>query len=279
MSPLLKNTLVAIIVTAIYGLVFSSAFCSLPALGGSAQNTELKFSVAAVDKFAKKVERFAAQEGARAFIIGRVGRPEKDLPQGISFTHTAIAVYSSITLDTGEVVAGYAIHNLYQKEGQLDKSELVIDYPVDFFWGVNSLKAGIIIPTSALQQRILNVFVNKQDQLLHNEHYSVIANPFNNTFQNCTEHTLNILNAGIYQTTNIEQLKRNAKQHFSAQRVKASPFKLMLGNWFVDDVSTKDHSGNVVTTTFTTIGKYLQQNKLLTKAVVVNNDGAVTNLF
>ncbi len=252
---------------------------SSPIFAGSAQDTELQFSVEAVDKFAKKVELFAAQEGARAFIIGRVGRPEKDLPKGISFTHTAIAVYSAIKLDSGETVKGYAIHNLYQKEGQSNKSELVIDYPVDFFWGVDSLKAGIIIPTPDLQQRILAVIANGKDRQLHNDNYSVIANPFNNMFQNCTEHTLNIVNSGIYQTIDIEQLKSNAQQHFKPQKIKASPFKLMLGNWFVDDVSTKDHSGKVYTTTFTTIGKYLQNNQLLAKAVVLGNDGSVKQLL
>jgi hypothetical protein len=252
---------------------------SLPTIAGSAQNTELQFSAKEVDKFAKSVELFAAKQGARAFIIGRVGRPEKDLPEGITFTHTAVAVYSSITLDTGETVKGYAIHNLYQKEGQSDKSELVIDYPVDFFWGVNTLKAGIIIPTPELQQRIVKVIASGKDKQLHNENYSVIANPFNNTFQNCTEHTLNILNAGVYQTIDMAQLKNNAEQHFKPQKIKTNPVKLLLGNWFVDDVSTKDHSGKVYTTTFTTIGKYLQKNELLSKAVVLNNEGDVEQLL
>jgi len=252
---------------------------SLPTFAGSAQDTEIQFTVEAVDKFAKEVELFAAKEGARAFIIGRVGRPEKDLPKGIKFTHTAVAVYSSITLDSGEIVKGYAIHNLYQKEGQLNKSELVIDYPVDFFWGVNSLKAGIIIPTPDLQQRILEVIANGKDKQIHNENYSVIANPFNNMFQNCTEHTLNVVNSGIYQTTDIEQLKSNAKQHFKPQKVKASPFKLLLGNMFMDDVSTKDHSGKVYTTTLTTISKYLKNNELLSKAVVLKSNGSIEKLL
>jgi hypothetical protein len=252
---------------------------SSPIYAGSAQDTELNFSVGEVDKFAKNVELYAAQEGARAFIIGRVGRPAKDLPKGINFTHTAIAVYSAITLESGEVVKGYAIHNLYQKTGELDKSELVIDYPVDFFWGVNSLKAGIIIPTPNLQQRIIEVIASGKDQKIHNENYSVIANPFNNTFQNCTEHTLNIINAGVYQTIDMAQLKNNAKQHFEPQKVKVNPFKLLLGNWFVDDVSTKDHPGKVYTTTFTTIGTYLQKNELHSKAVVLQNNGSIEQLI
>lgn len=263
----------------IFACVFILLASSTQAIAGSAQDTENKFSALEVEQFAKSVEKYAAQEGARAFILARVGRPEQDLPEGIKFTHTAIAIYSSIQLATGEKVNGYAIHNLYQKPGQLDRSELVVDYPVDFFWGVNHLKAGIVIPNADVQQRLISVIAEGKDKLLHNKHYSVIANPFNNLFQNCTEHTLNIINAGIYQTVNIEQLKANTKQYFSAQKVKASPFKLMLGNWFIDDVSTKDHPGKIYTTTFTTIAKYLADNELLSKAISLSADGDVTQLL
>ena len=252
---------------------------STASFAGSAQKEDITLSVESVDQFAKQVEKYAAKEGARAFIIGRVGRPEKELPRGIRFTHTAVAVYSAITLESGESVKGYAIHNLYQKEGQNNKSELVIDYPVDFFWGVNALKAGIIIPTSDVQQRIIEVIARGKDKLLHNENYSVIANPFNDMFQNCTEHTLNIINAGIYQTTNIAQLKQNTVQHFQPQHIKINPLKLMLGNWFIDDVSTKDHLGKIHTATFTSIGKYLKQNQLLVKAVVLTENGYIEHLL
>ena len=262
------NKLSALVVTVL--LVMSQ-----PSYAGSNQESDIQFSVNQVEIFAKSVEKFAAKEAARAFIIARVGRPEKELPKGIKFTHTAIAIYSAITLESGEIVKGYAIHNLYQKAGQSDKSELVIDYPIDFFWGANSLKAGIMIPTPDLQQRIMDVFATGKDKQLHNDNYSVIANPFNNIFQNCTEHTLNIVNAGIYQTTDIDQLKNNTQQHFQPQKLTTSPIKLMLGNWFVDDVSTKDHSGKVHTTTFTSIGRYLKNNQLLKKAVVLHSDGTV----
>lgn len=246
---------------------------------GSAQDNTITLPIEQVEVFAKQVEHYAAGQGARAFIIARVGRPENELPKGIKFTHTAVALYSEISLDSGEKVKGYAIHNLYQKAGQRDKSELIIDYPVDFFWGVSALKAGIIIPNADVQQRIIEVIASGKDKKLHNENYSVIANPFNNDFQNCTEHTLNIINAGIYQTTDIKTLKSSTEQHFQAQRVKINPLKLLLGNIFVDDVSTKDHRGKVSTTTFSTIGQYLRENDLLAKAVVLNSQGEITTLL
>lgn len=257
-------------------LIFS---LSLPVYAGSTQSTESKYTASQVDRFSKDVEKFAANKGARAFLIARVGRPVKELPEGINFTHTAIALYSTITLDSGEKVKGYAIHNLYQKEGEPNKSELVIDYPVDFFWGVDSLKAGIIIPSEALQMRVIDVIAKGKDKKLHNEEYSVIANPFNNKFQNCTEHTLNLLNAGIYNSDDIIELKSHSAQHFSPHKIDVNPVKLLLGNWFVDDVSLNDHTGDIYTTTFTSLGEYLKTNELVNTAVVLNSDGSIEQLL
>jgi len=246
---------------------------SLPAIAGSTQNSTSQFPIEEVEKFAKSVEKYAASKGARAFLVARVGRSEKDLPKGIKFTHTAVAIYSAITLDSGEVVNGYAIHNLYQKEGELDKSELIVDYPVDFYWGVQALKAGIIIPKPEVQAKIIHIIATGIDKKLHNKNYSVIANPFNNTFQNCTEHTLNIINAGIYDTDDMTLLKEAASEHFSPQKISTSPFKLLLGSMFMDDVSTKDHKGKIKTTTFGSIAKYLTEYDLVSEAVVLNKFG------
>ncbi|TPH15779.1 DUF2145 domain-containing protein [Litorilituus lipolyticus] len=246
---------------------------------GSTQIAEPKHSVKEITTFAKQVEKYAAKQGARAFIIARMGRPKKDLPKGISFTHTAIAVYSDIQLGNGKTARGYAIHNLYQNEGQLDTSSLVIDYPTDFFWGAEELKAGIIIPSQELQHRLIEAITSGTHRTVHNSNYSVIANPFNSQFQNCTEHTLDVINASIYQTTNIKRLKRNAKSYFQPQRVQTSRFKLMLGSAFMDDVTTKDHDGKVYTTTFTTIAKYLKKNQLMQSSVVFNQQGNAIKLI
>jgi hypothetical protein len=254
-------------------LMVSLTIMTTSANAGSNQKAKETFSADQVATFAKSVEKYAAQQGARAFIIARVGRPQSELPQGIKFTHTAIAVYSSIQLANGEIAKGYAIHNLYQKTEKVDQSTLIVDYPVDFFWGVHDLKAGIIIPDEALQQRIIETIASGKDKMLHNPNYSVIANPFNAKKQNCTEYTLDVINAAIYQTTDIAKLKRNAKAHFSPQQVKTNPLKLMLGSLFMDDVTTSDHKGTVYTATFTTIGQYLQKNELANQMVIFNQNG------
>lgn len=245
---------------------------------GSQADKNATFEPEKVVKFAKDVEKYAAAHGARAFILARVGRPEKDLPKGIHFTHTAIAVYSNIQLADGQTAQGYAIHNLYQVTGKPEKSQLLQDYPVDFFWGAQQLKAGIIIPNEDIQTRLIDLIATGQNVTLHNDNYSVIASPFNNRFQNCTEHTLDMINAAIYQTTDIQQLKANTKAHFTAQRVRTNPFKLMMGSILMDDVTTKDHKGKITTTTFGSINRYLQKYDLAKHSVNFYADGKTVTL-
>ena len=246
---------------------------------GSTRSDDIQHEPLEVSKFAKSVEKYAASQGARAFIIGRVGQPEKSLPKGISYTHTAIAIYSDIQLDDGQFAKGYAIYNLYQKEGDLDKSTLVTDYPVDFFWGANVLKAGIVIPSHQLQIRLIEAIQQGNNKRLHNPKYSLLSNPFNSKYQNCTEHTLDMINSAIYHTTDIKQLKANSKEYFIPQKLKVSGLKLALGGLFSKGIHKSDHKGKPKTATFTTIAQYLASFDLLKVAVSIDHQGNIKPLL
>lgn len=229
-------------------------------------------------KFAKDVEKYAASKGARAFIISRLGTPKSKLPEGINFTHTAVAVYSTIQLSDGKTAHGYAIYNLYQDSENSKTSSIIMDYPVDFFWGALELKAGIIIPTPELQQLLLENIASNKHLNLHNPNYSMLSNPFNSEYQNCTEYILDVINASIYQTTDMQQLKANAQAHFKPKRIKRS-LKLLLGRILKDDLTTKDHGRKLYTATFSTIGKYLLNNNLASSLIVFKQDGTTTKLM
>jgi hypothetical protein len=249
---------------------------SSPLYAGSTAGGEAQFAPEEISRFAKQVEKYAASQGARVFIIGRVGRAAKDLPKGVEFTHTAVAIYSSINLPDGKTAKGYAIHNLYQLADKRERSELVVDYPVDFFWSAQQLRAGIIIPDAQLQQRLLEAYAKGVQHAVHIPQYSVLANPFNAQYQNCTEHTLDVINAAIYQTTDYDQLKANTKAHFKAQEMKINGMKLLLGSMVMDDVKTSDHTSKTLTATMGSIGQYLADNQLLEQAVIVEQDGQLT---
>ena len=259
------------IINLLAGILFLF-FYSIAIAGSSQAGGEIYFEPEEVISFAKKVEKILASKGTRVAIIARVGRPRNKLPEGINFTHTAFAVYSQITTANGSKIPGYAIYNLYQKNDKPEKSHLVQDYPVDFFAGVQVLEAGVIIPSPELQKRLLDVLASPTYTDLHNSDYSVISNPFTIEYQNCTEHTLDVIIAAIYRTDDIKVIKANEKEYFEPQPVNINPFKLALGSMFAADVTMSDHPGSPVTTTFTTIGEFLMKYKAASEILTITPD-------
>jgi hypothetical protein len=178
-------------------------------------------------------------------------------------------VYSQIQTADGRSLPGYSIYNLYQYEDQPNRSRLMQDFPVDFFSGVAQMEAGVLIPSPQLQRRLLDVIASPLYQSLHDPRYSVIANPYNEGRQNCTEFTLDVINAAIYQTSDLKQLKQVARAYFRAHAVDVSPLKLMLGAVFSAEVSTADHTGRPETATFERIADYLLKYDLGAEVLTV----------
>lgn len=248
------------------------AFCS-PAFAGSSQaGGEIYHEPEKIIKFAKKVEKALASKGARVALVARVGRPRSDLPEGVNFTHAGFAVYSQITTKDGKKLPGYAMYNLYQRGDEPDKSDLIKDFPVDFFAGVQVLEAGLIILSPELQKRLLVVLASPTYEELHNPEYSVISNPFNLDYQNCTEYVLDVITAAIYETSDPKIIKANEKAYFEPQPVNINPLKLLLGSMFIADVTTSDHPGSPETCTFTTIGNFLTKYNAASEIITITPD-------
>ena len=231
----------------------------------SAPSQVAHFKSEQIRTFAQKVERTLADTGARVAIIARMGRPASELPEGMHFTHVAFAV-------RGEPSVGYAIQNLYQLDDHPDVSELVQDVPVEFFKAVVTLESGLIIPSPALQDKLLKVIASPTYQQLHQRDYSVIANPYTLGRQNCTEFVLDVLNAAIYQTSDIHAIKAHEKADFVAQPVNVSAFKLLLGAMFSSEVFISDHPGWPATATFERLADYLKKYDPSVKVTTVYSD-------
>lgn len=236
--------------------------------GGTAR-PGMVLPVEQVVTLAKKVENVAAENGARVFLIARVGRPPDELPAGIEYTHVSFGVYSAITTVDGRTVPGYSIYNLYQSELDPASSHLVVDYPADFLAPAHVARAAILIPTPELQRRLLDVIGSGDWRRVHNPEYSVFASPFDGRFQNCTEFVLDVLNAAIYRTTDVEQLKANARAHFRAQKVRMNPLKLFFASIFKPEVRLSDQRDGIHTATFGTIADYLDANGMVDKTLTV----------
>jgi len=229
-------------------------------------------SIEEVIPFAKQVEKYAASKGARVFLLARLGSPQSLLPEGVEFTHVGLAVYSNIQTNNGETVKGYAIHNLYQQAHRPERSHLVTDYPVDFFSGVPELKAGIIVPIPKLQDKLLRSIALGRGEQFHNSRYSIIANPYTKDYQNCTEHTLDILFSSIYSTDSLAQIKANQRAYFKAQKIEISPIKRFFAPMLSSAVRLSDHQGQVRVATFTRIANFLSEHGLSSVYAVINGE-------
>jgi len=232
---------------------------SLSGFAGSQAGGAPQFPVEQIIQFSKQVEKTLASKGAHVAILARMGRSASELPEGMHFTHVSFAVYSQVTTADGRQIPGYAIYNLYQRNEKPDSSSLIQDFPVDFFAGVAALEAGVIIPSAELQKRLLETITSPTYQKLHDPRYSAIANPYTLGRQNCTEHTLDVINAAIYQTDDIRKIKAAEKKFYAAQKVNISGLELALGSMFSSEITLSDQPGDPVTATFETIAAYLQK--------------------
>jgi len=219
-------------------------------------------STARTVEFAKQVEKSLASHGARVAFVARVGRPPAELPRGLQYTHVGLAVYSRISTIDGKTIPGYATYNLYQKQNQSNRSELVQDYMLDFFSGVQVLKAGMLIPDEKLQKKLLQRIVDGSFNELHNERYSLLSNPYNNRYQNCNEYLLNLIQASIYNTTDMQFVKQSIQQHFQAWPVPVNPLGIILGGLFRQEIAVNDHRGRFETVTFGSLVAYLENYDL-----------------
>jgi len=90
----------------------------------------------------------------------------------------------------------------------------------------------------------------------------VIANPGSTTYQNCTEHTLNVLMAALYDTDDLDRIKANIRAHFDPQIVEVSPIKRLVGPLVMDGVAMDDQHGAIQTSTFTSIARFMTNHDL-----------------
>jgi len=254
-------------------LILLAIVITLPAQAGSqAGGGELSVEQAALT--GKQLERALAERGARVAIVARVGRPRDQLPEGIRYTHVAYAVYSQVQLADGSSVPGYTFYNLYQRTDRPDVSDLVNDYATDFYLGAVMQETAVLIPKPEVQRRLLKLIASPGYAQLHNPDYSVIANPYDLSRQNCTEMVLDVLQTALYGEQAPAQRKADLKAWFVAQPVNISPLKLLAGSIAVPDVSLSDHHGERVrTATFGSLGRYMARYQLLSDSFEIGEDG------
>lgn len=258
-----------------YIIIAFLALClALPAHAGSSEAGKPQLPAADIAAFSNRVQQDLAARGAHVAIVARMGRNPSTLPNGVHYTHVSYWVLSQIKTADGRTGTGYRVYNLYQEDKNGTRSRLVQDSPEDFFAGAYRLDAGVIVPDARLQKKLLKVIASPTYRALHNPRYSVLANPNTSQFQNCTEHTLDVLMAALYNTRDVAQIKANEAAHFKPQVIAIGGLKRALAPAASAALTTQDHGATVATATFESIARFMQSNKLSAKVYRLTPEGA-----
>lgn len=256
------------------GLATPAAAQMSSAAAGEVENIER------VVPFAKKVERELGQRGAVVAIVARMGRDPDQMPDEVGkYTHVGIWVYSEVTAADGRKVNGYAIYNLYQNADDNGRSSLVQDFPVEFFGRVFDLNAGIIVPTPEVQQELLRVVTSPGYEKLHVPAYSVVANPYEWRYQNCTNFIMAVLVSAVYGTSDRKDISGYLRAYYEPSDVGIGGVTRVLGSLFVDGFATSDHRGGELrTSTYDSIASFMTQYGLADAVLEVTEEETIVRM-
>ncbi len=221
--------------------------------------------------FSKAIETELANGGVRVALVFRAGARRSTLPKGISYTHGAFWVYRTIATSDGGTLHGYAVYNLFAGDGRQwpqTESRLVQDWPYDFTAGTTVDDVAILVPTPEMQRRILARIDSPAYAGLHNPHYSLIANPLADKYQNCNSFMLDIVASAAWDTTDPAQIRADLRAHFQPARVDVGPLKRLFAPLVDDRLRTDDQSDAIVTATFESLAAFMHANGLSDRAYV-----------
>jgi hypothetical protein len=102
----------------------------------------------------------------------------------------------------------------------------------------------VLIPKKALQTHIIHILEQENSQSYHHKHYSMIANPFSQTYQNSNQWVLEVLAAAQNKRikTRYDAQQFLQQQNFKPQIINISPLKKLGAKLFSANVHFDDHN-------------------------------------
>lgn len=149
-----------------------------------------------------------------------------------------------------------------------DRSALYVEGLANFFGDVVRAEARIVVPPSAVGQRIAALFASGEASRLHEPSYSMVAYVFSTRYQNSNQWLLEVYAAAAQQdgkldrTTAQRWLKANG---FSPITVEVPAWKRLGGRMFRANIAFDDHpfgrrmAGHIDTTTVDSIIQFLER--------------------
>lgn len=216
--------------TLLPGLVFAGKQC-----------TEYVPDVEAFYNASKMALKLEQELKSRNVHLALVGREGGDLSKyGLKYTHMAYILKKQSP--DGE--RWTFIHEL--NECNSDYSSIYDQGMVNFFLDdLVNMNIVVLIPDTALQEKLIKTLNHPKINHYHNKNYSMIANPFSLKYQNSNQWVMEILAAsqGSPVVINRKDAQVFIQQHnFQPQWIKISPLKRLGASMFSVNVRFDDHS-------------------------------------
>ena len=250
-------------------------FClglATPVAADSDQRPVDHFTITEAADFSKQIEHALADRGAFIALVFSSGRDRARLPDGVRYTHGAFWVYGPIETAEGDTSFGYAVYNLYHDAQTVTRSYLAQDRPLDFTRGDVVGQVGIIIPSADMQARLLQLITSPTYEALHQPAYSLLSNPTDLRFQNCTEFMLDILSAAAWNRTDRTQIKINLDAWFQPTQISVPFWQRWTAGWFDRRIRFEDHNGPVEVATYESIADFMTRYGLAAETFELDAD-------
>ncbi len=219
------------------------------------------FTGAQSTAFAFQIEQELTRRGAGLAVVFRSGRPRDKLPKGIAYTHGAFWVRRAFTEPDGKVTFGYLVYNLYAGDGVAtppDQSTLVQDFPTDFTPGSAMDDVAILIPTPAMQAKIVAAIDGPAYEAMHIDSYSLIANPLLPLHQNCNSFMLDVIAAAGWGIDNPATIRARLKARYTPATVSVGAVERLLAPMSDPRVKTDDQGLTLRTATYESIAAFMR---------------------
>lgn len=250
--------------------------CEALAGGGSSDTSQQaldRYEEADVHAWTDRLNNALYEKHANVAIIARSGRARGDLPDGVNYTHAAFAVFEPVKdTRTGEIGWSYTCYNLYQGfEGDKSRSFLAQDMTWEMVVGSAEGDIGVLIPLPKLQEDLFTVLHSETPGALHVGAYSLLANPYDERYDNCITWMLKVLFSAIYATTDPETIQQSIEEWFTPTPIHLGAAERLAAN-FVSGITFRDHEGTVQTATFGSLKTFLEEQNLLKDSFSIHID-------
>jgi hypothetical protein len=246
-------------------LALAWAIIGAPAHAACPTAPARRLSAADARAFAQTVEDALAARNAKVGIVFRVGQPPGAAPKDLLFSHGGLWVRD------GDNGPDYQTFELDQGDGRrlsCDRSALVEDTPEGFFTGsVAPPQAAVLIPTGAMQARLLALVHSPAYPALHNPDYSLMANPFERKHQNCADFLLRLVVAARLDITDADRIDGVIRREFKPTEVRLNPLVRTFGSVIDGRLVLDDQHGTIRTASFASLADYMGQKGLLAETL------------